>query len=257
VTIFGSFELLETVPHDSNAFTQGLELAPSSFPNNNNNQEQQEQQQYYESTGQYGASSVRIVDLQTGEVLHIRNMDSAYFGEGMTHHDGTLVQITWKKGTGFVYNATNLDVMKEFTYQTTNGEGWGICYEPSRDVFFVSDGTNYVHTWDSSSFQLLTKVPVTMRETATTTNEQSVYRINELEWDSVTQTILANIWQTNDIVRIDPQTGFVTHRYNLQSLYRPFSANVLNGIAVTDTANEIWVTGKYWPNMYRIRLMDG
>ena len=242
------FEVLETVPHDSNAFTQGLQLI---FP---------DQQQYYESTGLYGRSSVRIVDLYSGEVLHIKNLASLYFAEGITRDsNGRLVQITWREETGFIYNATNLDTIQEFSYQTTNGHGWGICYEPFRNVFFVSDGTNYLHTWNSPSLELVAKVPVSMRILADSTNSgllQDVKRLNELEWDPFSKTVLANVWQTNYLVRIDPNTGFVTHRYDLESLYRPVVADVLNGIAMTDVPNEIWATGKLWPYMYRIRLVD-
>ena len=244
-----SFEVLETVPHDIDAFTQGLELI---IP---------EKQQYYESTGLYGQSSVRIVDLYSGEVLQTENLASFYFGEGLTldTQKGRIVQITWKRKTGFVYNATNLELLQTFSYQTTNGEGWGICYESLRKVFFVSDGTNYLHTWNASSLgDLVTKVSVTMRMASSNKGEDfvvNVARLNELEWDSFSQTVLANVWGTDYVVRIHPETGFVTHRFDLQSLYRPFGAGVLNGIAQTDVENEIWVTGKLWPNMYRIRLL--
>jgi glutamine cyclotransferase len=243
LTILGSFELLETVPHDNNAFTQGLELVPD------------QPALYFESTGLYGQSSVRIVDLQSGQVLQQHNLASGYFGEGMTYFNGRLVQITWKEQTGFVYNATNVEVLDEFSYETTNGEGWGICFVESQNIFYVSDGTDHLHTWDANNFALVDKVPVTMRTSALAA-EQSVRRINELEWDPFTQTVLANVWQQNYIVRIKPSTGFVTHRYNLQSLARSANAGVLNGIARTDTPNEFWATGKLWPYMYRIRLID-
>jgi glutamine cyclotransferase len=243
MTVLGSFELLETVPHDDNAFTQGLELVSN------------QPALYFESTGLYGQSSVRIVDLQSGQVLQQQNLASGYFGEGMTYFNGRLVQITWKEQTGFVYNATNVEVLNEFSYETTNGEGWGICFVESQNIFYVSDGTDHLHTWDANNFALVDKVPVTMRISALAA-EQSVRRINELEWDPFTQTVLANVWQQNYIVRITPSTGFVTHRYNLQSLARPANAGVLNGIARTGTPNEFWATGKLWPYMYRIRLID-
>jgi glutamine cyclotransferase len=241
VTVFGEFELLETVRHDSGAFTQGLELVPDN-PN-----------LYFESTGLYGSSSIRIVDLATGEVQERHNLSDSYFGEGMTYFDGKLVQITWKEATGFVYDASNLNVLEVFSYETTNGEGWGICYVQEQDIFYVTDGTSYLHTWNRN-FELIDKVDVTTRTAQF--GAQSLLNLNELEWDPFTNTVLANVWKQNDIVRIDPQTGFVTHRYNLGSLYRPSGADVLNGIARTDTQNEFWVTGKRWSNMYRIRLID-
>jgi glutamine cyclotransferase len=243
LTIFGSFELLESVPHDAGAFTQGLELVEDSDP-----------LLYYETTGLFGQSSVRIVNLASGQVVRQHNMERAYFGEGMTYHDGKLVQITWRSGTGFVYDANNLEVLEEFTYETTNGEGWGICSVASQNVFYVSDGTSFLHTWDTASFQLMNKVAVKLRTAEA--GEQLVSRLNELEWDPFSETVLANVWQQNYIVRIDPLTGFVTHRYDMQSLSRPANANVLNGIAHTNIPNEFWVTGKLWPNMYRVRLIQ-
>lgn len=243
LTIFGSFELLESVPHDSGAFTQGLELVEDS---------DSDPSLYYESTGNFGQSSVRIVNLASGQVMRLHDMDSAYFGEGMTYYNGKLVQITWMSGTGFVYDANNLEVLEEFTYETTNGEGWGICFVASQNVFYVSDGTSFLHTWDTASFQLIDKVAVKLRTEA---GDQLVSRLNELEWDPFSETVLANVWLQNDIVRIDPLTGFVTHRYDMQTLSRPANANVLNGIAHTNIPNEFWVTGKLWPNMYRVRLI--
>jgi glutamine cyclotransferase len=241
LTIFGSFELLESVPHDSGAFTQGLELVEDSDPS-----------LYYESTGNFGQSSVRIVNLVSGQVVRLHNMGDAYFGEGITYYDGKLVQITWRSGTGFVYNANNLEVLEEFTYETTNGEGWGICFVASQNVFYVSDGTSFLHTWDTASFKLIDKVAVKLRTARA--GEQLVSRLNELEWDPFSETVLANVWKQNYIVRIDPLTGFVTHRYDMQTLFRPANANVLNGIAHTNIPNEIWVTGKNWPNLYQVRL---
>ena len=248
LTILGGYELLETVPHDSSAFTQGLELM------------QPDHTHYYESTGLYGESSVRIVELRSGNILQIHPLEYQYFGEGLTYYrdgseddgGGKLVQITYRAGTGFVYDASDLSVIQEFSYTTTNGQGWGICYQPLEQRFLVSDGTYFLHTWDAS-FRLVNKVPVTI-QTATMTNAENLFRINELEWDPFTNTVLANVWQEDYIVRINPNTGFVTHRYDLQSLWKPLDANVLNGIAATNVPNEIWVTGKLWPSMYRIRL---
>lgn len=248
LTILGGYELLETVPHDSSAFTQGLELM------------QPDHTHYYESTGLYGESSVRIVELRSGNILQIHPLEYQYFGEGLTYYrdgseddgGGKLVQITYRAGTGFVYDASDLSVIQEFSYTTTNGQGWGICYQPLEQRFLVSDGTYFLHTWDAS-FRLVNKVPVTI-QTATMTNPENLLRINELEWDPFTNTVLANVWQEDYIVRINPNTGFVTHRYDLQSLWKPLDANVLNGIAATNVPNEIWVTGKLWPSMYRIRL---
>ena len=255
-TVEASFELLETVPHDSDAFTQGLELIRIKDPSSTT-EAWLFSDAYYQSTGQYGSSSLRKVDLRTGEVQQLRPLERSYFGEGMTSFDNgnKLIQITWKAQTAFVYNTTSFDVLEVLSYTNTNGQGWGICHVDDRNIFYVTDGTNYLHTWDEKTFELLGKVPVIMRSEETA-SARPVDRLNELEWDFHSRTVLANVWKEDFIVRIDPSTGFVTHRYDLSSLYRPFDANVLNGIAITGVPNEIWVTGKYWPNMYRIRLTD-
>ena len=244
---------METVPHDPSAFTQGLEFVPDSS-----------EQRYYESTGLYGQSSIRIVDLASGGVLQQKDLSDQYFGEGMTYFDnGKLIQITWREQTAFIYDATTLDTIDTLTsYTTTNGEGWGICFVEDQNIFYVSDGTHYIHIWDTSPpYAYVDKFPVRLRPTSTTPDGKSIITItnqnnlNELEWDKHSGTILSNVWQQNHLVRIDPSTGYITHQYDLASLERPSGANVLNGIAITDIPNEIWVTGKLWPSMYRIRLI--
>jgi glutamine cyclotransferase len=237
----GTFELLDTVPHDPDAFTQGLELVPGN------------PLEYFESTGLYGQSSVRRVDLRTGQVLQQQDLTNRFFGEGLTYFDGKLIQITWQEQTAFVYNATNLDVLEILSYETTNSEGWGICYLQDNNIFLVTDGTQFLHTWDASTYELVDKVAVTTRYDE---NEEAtpLQDLNELEWDIHSNTVLANVWQTDLIVRINSATGTVINQYDLSSLFRDPQANVLNGIAITDTPNEIWVTGKLWSSMYLIRL---
>jgi glutamine cyclotransferase len=255
-TAMGTFELLETVPHDANAFTQGLELINSTH--------------YYESTGLYGKSQVRIVDLQTGQVLDRYFMDDQYFGEGLCSYTDSesgqrrLIQLTWKKQTGFLYDSMSLQLLDSFSYNTTTSEGWGITFQPKTREFIVSDGSQYLHTWsaDTSStstrFKETNKVAVSFQQ-PDMQQAETVSRLNELEWDPFqSDSVLANVWYQDSILRIDIATGFVTKMYNLQSLFpnRASGVDVLNGIAVTSVANEIWVTGKLWPSMFRIRLVD-
>jgi len=249
LTTVGSFELLETVPHDSDAFTQGLQLVNGTL---------------YEGTGLYGESEMRIVDLQTGAVLDRHVMDGQYFGEGISYYadettgQGKLIQLTWKEQTGFLYDPATLEATGNFTYETTTTQGWGISYRPASHEFLVSDGSQYIHTWDASTLQETTqKVPVTVLREGML-QASTVRQINELEWDPFTDTLLANVWFRDVILRINVQTGFVTKIYDLGSLFtnRPASADVLNGIAVTEVPNELWVTGKLWPSMFRIRLID-
>lgn len=247
---WGSFDLLETVPHDAGAFTQGLELVPGNSI------------EYYESTGNYGTSTIRRVDIATGQLIQVQPLPSTYFGEGLTFYldengNRRLIQLTWRAGMIIRYDADSLAVVEERSVDsTTNGEGWGICHVASDNIFYVTDGTQYLHKWDVSTLELLGKVAVTMRESPDA-GLQELYQLNELEWDYHSGTVLSNVWTSTYIVRIDPATGFVTRRYDLSSLVtmNP-AANVLNGIAVTSVPNEVWVTGKLWPNMYRIRLND-
>jgi glutamine cyclotransferase len=259
-TTQGTFELLETAPHDDKAFTQGLELVNSTH--------------YWESTGLYGESQVRIVNIQTGEITHRHIMDDQYFGEGMCYYtdaqtgQGRLIQLTWKEQTGFLYDPVTLEQFDSFSYSTTNSQGWGITFQPETRKFLVSDGSQYLHTWAADRTNSTVASPTMFEETSKVAvwfqvrgmqAASTLNMINELEWDPFqSDTVLANVFYQDSIVRIDIATGFVTAIYNLQSLFpnRPQSADVLNGIAVTSVANELWVTGKLWPNMYRIRLVD-
>lgn len=250
----GSFELLEVVPHDQTAFTQGLQtldrgagLAPT----------------VYEGTGLYGRSDVRIVELSTGKVLQRTPLPARFFGEGVTFYttpegSARLLQLTWKERTCFVYNSDTLELLGNFTFATTNKEGWGITYRQFTSTFVVSDGSSFLHIWDSTTFQQIKRVRI-LRESAGKLS--SVNRINELEWDPKTDTILANRWHTNELYRINPDSGFVVAVYDMSTLYplrdRPRNADVMNGVAlVPGYPDQVWLTGKLWPHMFRVRLID-
>lgn len=247
-TLVGSYRLLETVPHDSSAFTQGLLIENGTL---------------YEGTGLYqGRSNVRIVDLASGSVLLQTDLEDEYFGEGIAYYpdketgEGRIIQLTWREQTGFIYNASNLERLETFTYSTHTSEGWGISYIAERHEFFVTDGSHYLITWDADTREETSRIPVMMRYI--NQDEQRLKWLNELEYDPFTNTVLANVWQKDVLARIDARRGFVTTIYGLSGLFvdRPQGADVLNGIALTDKPNELWVTGKWWPNMYRIRLLD-
>lgn len=276
-TRFGSFQVLQRVPHSTNAFTQGLCLHNGTL---------------YEGTGLYGQSVIQIVNLTTGQVLVQRRMASRYFGEGLAYYDddddddateeqasprgGRLVQITWKEQTGFVYDAATLNVLRNFTYETSTTEGWGITARRRRrqhrsgidsnsttrvttTTFLVTDGSSFLLTWDTN-FTELRRIPVTLLR-STDVTARAIPRLNELEWDPFTDTVYANVWQQNVLLRINVNTGFVSMVYDLSDLYpsseRDVGADVLNGIAVTNESGVVWVTGKLWPYMYKIRLVDG
>jgi glutamine cyclotransferase len=291
-TRYGSYKLLERVPHDTNAFTQGLEMLNETH--------------YYESLGLYGESSVRMVELSTGVPVLETTMDSRWFGEGMCQYPivgGTLsqrlIQITWKEKVAFIYDSKTLKEVGRIPFQTSNGEGWGITFDTAKNVLYVTDGTSTLHTWnvpsadddggiamnnesvnddieqqESTARMMMSESRPRVEVFMTRSGEQNsipIRNLNELEYDASDGTLLANVWFQDVILRIDPETGFVRRVYNLQSLYpsqeRPPTADVLNGIALvlpTRTAadggslqkNEVWVTGKKWPWMYRIRLLD-
>jgi glutamine cyclotransferase len=216
----------------------------------------------FESTGEYGSSSLRRVDVGTGKVLQLHNVDSRLFGEGVTHYidesgNTRLIQLTWVGGVVLIYDAETFQLLEERVISsTTSGEGWGICHVAVDGIFYVTDGTAFLHKWNMTTLELIDKVPVTLRETVDGLSQERD-RLNEIEYDYHSRTILSNVWYQDFIVRIDPQTGFITYRYDFTSLadlHR--NAGVLNGIAVTGTPNEILATGKNWTTMYRIRLID-
>lgn len=240
------YVVLEVLPHDESSFTQGL-----TFCNGN----------LYEGAGMHGASQLRHVDPQSGNVLSLHQMDDRYFGEGIAHFtDATgemrLIQLTWKQKKGFIYRIKDFEVMQEFTYETTTGEGWGVTYDEASREFVVSDGSSWLVFWDRDTLQEKRRIQVQLRrEQSQEPQVQDVPHVNELEWDN--GTILANVWYQNVLIRIDPTTGFVQQVYDFSSLYinRTPKADCFNGIALTDTPGELYVTGKWWPHMYRVKLL--
>jgi len=262
-TLFGSFELLETVPHDSNAYTQGLLTVTD---------ERDGSLYFYEGTGRRGLSELRRVEIQTGNVLERHKLPNEFFGEGVvlypTVKDGTdleVLQLTYTSRTGFLYDhneSLNTVQPSSFTFSSTRNEGWGVAYNPSLHILYMSDGSANIHVWNVTTRQEIRRFQVTYRNNLDVL--QTLNRMNELEYDPATDTILANVYTTNNIARIDPAKGFVTVLYDMSSLNRPLFADVLNGIALTydglketvDT-REYWVTGKLWDKMYRVRLIDG
>lgn len=246
VTRIGTFQVLEQIPHDTNAFTQGF------FYYNHT---------LYESNGLYGKSNLRRVDASTGATLRERTLGAQYFAEGMCVYTANattqLIQLTWKERTGFLYDVNTLERTGQFRYSTTTGEGWGITYDAAEQELYVTDGSEYLHVWDADTLEQTSKRAVTMQR-QNMAEPTAVQMLNELEWDKNSKTLLSNVWFQDVVIRIVPETGFVPVVYNLQSLFtdRPDSADVLNGIALTDVPDEVYVTGKWWPYMYRIRLID-
>jgi glutaminyl-peptide cyclotransferase len=225
-----SFKIINTFPHDSNAFTQGLEYRDGFL---------------YESTGLKGQSSLRKVRLETGEVLQRIEVPSEYFGEGITLFNKEIVELTWQSHIGFVYNLTDFRQLRQFSYP---GEGWGLAND-GRELF-MSDGTSEIRVLDPRSF-------AEKRRFTVHDGTQQIRDLNELEY--VEKELYANIWQTNRIARISPQTGEVLGWIDLTGLlspvYRLADGAVLNGIAYDAGRKRLFVTGKLWPNLFEIQLV--
>ncbi|MFZ0815611.1 MAG: glutaminyl-peptide cyclotransferase [Candidatus Sulfotelmatobacter sp.] len=224
------YQVIQIYPHDSHAFTQGLIYVDGHL---------------YESTGLHGRSSLRMVDLSTGKVLQKYDLPTEYFGEGLTDWGSALIQLTWQTHTGFVYDRFSFSLLRTFHY---GGEGWGLTHDQTQLI--MSDGTSYLRFIDPKSFKETGRIRVT-DETG-----HSVENLNELEY--LRGDIYANIWQTDEIVRISPRTGKVLERINLSGIIdkRELEGSdaVLNGIAYDPTADRLFVTGKLWPKLFEIRV---
>ena len=228
-----TFEVVHSYPHDRTAFTEGLFYLGGFL---------------YESTGIEGASSVRKVRLETGEVVQRHDLPSAYFGEGIIQWKDRLIQLTYKTEVGFVYNLSTFETERRFEYP---GEGWAMTQDGKN--IFMSDGTAQIRIWDPETLQELRRITVTDQG-------QPVPNVNELEW--VKGEIYANIWETDRIARIDPATGRVVGWIDLAGLLNPNEriagpegTDVLNGIAYDAKGNRLFVTGKRWPKLFEIRLV--
>lgn len=224
------YRILHTYPHDPNAYTQGLIFEDGHF---------------YESTGINGRSSLREVDPQTGHVIREYDLPSQYFGEGLTDWGNTLVQITWKSHTGFVYDRATFRLLRTFHYA---GEGWGLTHDAR--YLILSDGTSTLRFLDPDSFDQVRTVTVT-------DHGKPVQRINELEY--IDGEIYANIWFSNKIARISPETGRVLGWIDLAGILPVVELRsndaVLNGIAWDAADKRLFVTGKLWPKLFEIRVI--
>lgn len=227
-----TYRVINTYPHDPDAFTQGLLFYPDGT--------------LYEGTGlRQGRSSIRKVALETGQVLQIHNLADQYFGEGIVIFDDKLYQLTWQANLGFIYDKTTFEQLDTFTYPT---EGWGLTHNGT--ALIMSDGTATLYFRDPATFAELRRVQVTAAG-------QPVVRLNELEY--INGDVYANVWQTNFIVIINPNTGHVTGRIDLTGILDTSDltdpVDVLNGIAYDATTNRLFVTGKLWPQLFEIELV--
>jgi glutamine cyclotransferase len=223
------YRVVNVYPHDAEAFTQGLIFRDGFL---------------FESTGQYGRSTLRKVELKTGRVVQQHRLDPVHFGEGLAEWNGQLVQLTWRSQIAFVYDLVSFKPLRMFGY---SGEGWGLTH--NQREFILSDGTDTLRFID----------PNTSRETRRVTvrdGKTPIKDLNELEY--VRGEIYANIWHTDSIARIAPQTGQVVGWIDLSGLmssaYRLEPEAVLNGIAYDALNNRLFVTGKLWPRLFEIQV---
>ena len=226
------YQIVHVYPHDREAFTQGLVYQAGYL---------------YESTGRNGKSSVRKVDLPTGQVLERYDLPPEYFGEGLTTWGPKLVQLTWTTGTGFVYDRLSFTLERTFRYA---GEGWGLTNDGRQLI--MSDGSSSLRFLDPNTFQEVRRLAVTDDAGV------KVKNLNELEF--VRGEIYANIWYSDSIVRISRDTGKVLGRIDLSDLMdkrKLADPNaVLNGIAYDSKQDRLFVTGKLWPSLFEIKLVQ-
>jgi len=225
------YTVVATYPHDPGAFTQGLIYRDGVL---------------YESTGLNGRSSVRQVRLETGDVIRQHDVDAAYFGEGLADWGDRLVQLTWQSHIGFVYDLATFAPIRSFTYP---GEGWGLTEDGQRLI--LSDGTPALRFLDPTTFVEIGRVTVTDAG-------RPIVNLNELEM--VRGELYANVWQSDRIVRIDPDSGHVLGWIDLSGLLAPADrtqpVDVLNGIAYDEAGDRLFVTGKLWPKLFQIRVVE-
>lgn len=225
-----TFRVVKSYPHDRKAFTQGLVYRDGFF---------------YEGTGLNGRSSLRKVRPETGEVVQRVDLPQEFFGEGIALIRNEIIQLTWKSQAGFVYNLSDFRFLRQFSYP---GEGWGATSNASE--IFMSDGTDEIRVLDGSTFREKRRIKVH-------DGSAPITELNELEL--VEGEIFANVWQTNRIARISPQTGKVTGWIDLSGIlspmYRLEMDAVLNGIAYDAAGKRLFVTGKLWPAIFEIKLI--
>ena len=222
------YTVVNSYPHDPEAFTQGLIFRDGVL---------------YESTGINGRSSLRKVRLETGEVLQRINVDARYFAEGMTDWGNRLIQLTYTTKIGFVYDISTLALQRTFDY---TGQGWGLTHDSRRLI--MSDGTPALRFLDPDTFRQTGRVIVK-------DGDKPIENLNELEW--VKGEVFANVWLTDRIAIISPESGRVTAWLNLASIRGPVRSgtdDVLNGIAYDAARDRLFVTGKLWSRLFEIRI---
>jgi glutaminyl-peptide cyclotransferase len=227
-----TYKVIHTYPHDAQAFTQGLIFLDG---------------QLYESTGLNGHSSLRAVNLETGKAEQFKEIPQEYFAEGLTNWGSTLIQLTWKAQIAFVYDRFSFRQLKTLSY---TGEGWGLTQDGKNII--LSDGSANLRFLDPTTFKVVRTIKVT-------DNGKAIDQLNELEY--VHGEIYSNIWYSNKIARISPQTGKVLGWIDLTGIISPSELSsdgaVLNGIAYDAKHDRLFITGKLWPKLFEIKVVPG
>ncbi len=223
-------EVVAVYPHDPNAYTQGLYFENGFL---------------FEGTGRNGQSYLRRVDLQTGTVLQEAVLPSQFFGEGIVAFGDRIYQLTWTSRTGFIYDKESFEVRAQFSYSR---EGWGLTEDGTHLI--MSDGSAYLYFLDPDSLELTRQIEVTDAN-------GPIRQLNELEY--IGDHVYANVWYTNQILKISPETGQVVGRLDLSDIVGQVEMadpdGVLNGIAYDEETDRVFVTGKLWPSLFEIRFL--
>ncbi len=224
------YRIKNVFPHDPDAYTQGLAYHDGWL---------------YEGTGQRGRSSLRKIKLTTGEIIGTLGLASELFGEGVCIFNDKIIQLTWTSRVGFVYDLATFKLIKKINYPT---QGWGLTTDGKQLI--MSDGSEKIYFLEPDYFTEQARIEVY-------DHDGPVINLNELEY--INGEIWANVYQTDKIVRIDPETGKVLAWINLSGLLALKDYNrktdVLNGIAYDEINNRLFVTGKMWPELFQIELV--
>lgn len=225
------YQVVQTYPHNETSFTEGLEIHNGYI---------------YESTGENGKSFLYKNNLKTGQVVKSVKLAEKYFGEGLTIFNNKIYQLTYKNKVGFIYNLENLALIDSFHFESA--EGWGMTHDDK--YLIMDDGTNILTYLDPTNLKTVKKIQVY-------DDRDAVMYINELEYSE--GFIFANIWGTNLIAKIDPQTGKVLAKIDLYSLLNMLNSDkqvdVLNGIAIDPATKKMYITGKFYPKLFEIKLV--
>lgn len=228
-----SYKVINEYPHDITSYTQGIEFFNDTL---------------YESTGQYKKSTLRKIDYKTGEIIKKIDLADEYFGEGLTILNDKIYQLTWREGTGFVYDVNSFDKINSFQYGNSK-EGWGLCN--NKNTIYKSDGTEKI--WLLNPENLVEESFIQVY-----TNKGKIVGINEMEW--MDGKIYANRYQKDGVAIINPKNGAVTGVINFSPLKKLVTQHekldVLNGIAYNSKTNTIFVTGKHWDKLFEVAIIE-